>query len=150
MSNIGEFSWSWILGHLTHVQREKLKLFVICLHPPQNVYNKISIMWWLYGNHVLPIKPFTFLMFSLAPPSLPRRQQERERPKYKKKWVYISTKGNKLCTVQNNFWFISQFAITTRLRRKLPIYTNEGAFLFLFLIQLQESSPTFVKVRELV
>ena len=44
------------------------------------------------------------------------------------------------------------FAITTRLRQKFPMYTYEGEFLFLFffLIQLQESSPTFVKMRELV
>ena len=36
-SNVGEFSWSWILNDFVHVQIEKEQFVVACARPPQNV-----------------------------------------------------------------------------------------------------------------
>ena len=33
-SNVGDFSWSWILKGFIHVQREKGKFVVLCPPPP--------------------------------------------------------------------------------------------------------------------
>ena len=37
MSNVGDFSWSWILKDFIQVQKEEGKFVVVCLRPPQNV-----------------------------------------------------------------------------------------------------------------
>ena len=34
MSNVGDFSWSWILKDFIQVQREEGKFVVVCSHPP--------------------------------------------------------------------------------------------------------------------
>ena len=34
LSNVGDFSWSWILKGFIHVQIEKGKLVVVCPRPP--------------------------------------------------------------------------------------------------------------------
>ena len=36
LSNVGEPSWSWILGDHMQVQKEKLNFVVACLRPPYN------------------------------------------------------------------------------------------------------------------
>ena len=36
-SNVGDFSWSWILKGFIHVQIEKGKIVVLCPRPPSNV-----------------------------------------------------------------------------------------------------------------
>ena len=36
-SNVGDFSWSWILKGFIHVEVEKGKFFAVCLRPPYNV-----------------------------------------------------------------------------------------------------------------
>ena len=36
-SNVGDFSWSWILKGFIHVQIEKGKFVVVCSRPPYNV-----------------------------------------------------------------------------------------------------------------
>ena len=33
-SNVGDFSWSWVLKGFIHVQREKGKFVVLCPPPP--------------------------------------------------------------------------------------------------------------------
>ena len=37
VSNVSDFSWSWILKHFIQVQKEKEKFVVVCLRPAQNV-----------------------------------------------------------------------------------------------------------------